>query len=235
MSRLHSIAASLKQSGIAHVFVRASTQSGNVEFDGTVWGMIDNGVDDRFVGLSSKKLYIKFLFDEDTVQDLSEQGYADLAKQFAGAIFIFKQDDTDEEPEAVHYYEKLEELNSEYETFERKEGGREDEEDAPDDEEGDEEGDNELDALVWELVDGDVGCDDELGDTSSESGWYGLFRFDDDTKQFLIDSGYEEHIEGLEGAIVYYNESGDEAEESIDYYATGDLDEAWEETKKALQ
>jgi hypothetical protein len=234
MIRLHAIAASLKQNGVAHVFVHAS-QSGNVEFDGTIWGMIDNGVDDRFVGVSSKKLYVKFLFDEETVQDLSEQGYVDLVKQFVGSIFIFKQDDTDEEPEAVHYYESIEELNNEYETFERKEGGREDDDAEDTSEDDDADAEEDLDSVVWELVDGDVGCDAELGDTSSESGWYGLFRFDEDTKQFLIDSGYEESIEGLEGAIVYYNESGEDAEESIDYYANGDLDEAWEETKKALQ
>lgn len=232
---LRAIAASLKQNGVKHVFVRASSQSGNVEFDGTVWGMIDNGVDDRFVGLSSKKLYIKFMFDEDVVHDLSEQGYSDIANKFVGAIFIFKKDDTDEEPEAVHYYEKKEQLDNEYETFERKEGGREDEDEDEDEGEAEDASDEDLDTVIWELVDGDVGCDAELGETSSESGWYGLFRFDDETKQFLIDSGYEEAIDGLEGAIVYYNESGDEAEESIDYYADGDLDEAWEETKKALQ
>lgn len=239
MSTLRDLAKAMHRTNTAFVFVSANAESsGNVEFDETIWGLLDEGVDDRFVGINSKKLYVKFLFDEDTKNDLIENGFGEFVARYVGAIFIFKQDDVDEEPESLVYYDKLEDLEARYESLETLEGGREESEDDSDEDESDEDAaeddeteDEDIDSFIWKLVDGDVGCDDEVGEVESEDGWYGLFNFDEDTRQLIIDAGYEDGIEGIAGAIVYFREGDDGAEESVDYYAEGDLETAWKEIK----
>lgn len=237
MGTLRDLAKAMHRTNTAFVFVSANAESsGNVEFDETIWGLLDEGVDDRFVGINSKKLYVKFLFDESTKDDLIESGFGEFVARYVGAIFIFKRDDVDEEPESLVYYDKLEDLEARYESCETLEGGREESPDEEDGEASDEDGSEDdeaedIDEFIWKLVDGDVGCDDEVGEVESEDGWYGLFKFDDDTRQLIIDAGYEDGIEGIAGAIVYFREGEDGAEESVDYYAGGDLETAWKEIK----
>jgi hypothetical protein len=238
MGTLRALAGLLSNAGHQLVYVNAKEeQSGNEDFDGTIWGLTDEGVDDRFTGKTTKKLYLKFLFDNDVKESLVESGFPELSEKYAGAILTFNSEDTDIEPERIVYFQDSEDLAANYIDLENQEGGRLPEEDSEEDSEeiGDADGDGEVtfDDLIWTLVD-EVGCDESIGEETDGIGWYGLFKFsDEDTKTRISDEGFGEEIANIGGAVVFYREGaeGEDNEESIDYYAIDDLQEAWNETK----
>ncbi len=228
---LFDLSVKLSVLGHAHKFVTANSEtSGNEEFDGTVWGLVDDGVDDSFVGEKTGKYYVKLGFDQETKDYLSGEGYSQFMEIFEGALLTFKEADTDSEPESIKYFRNEEDLDSEFSNLESAEGGRKNEEleNVPDDN-----GDGEItfDDYIWQLVD-EVGCDESVGEETDGVGWYGLFKFDNDLIEQIKEAGFE--IDDIGGAIVFFREGaeGEEDEESISFYSASDLDAAWEATKE---
>ncbi len=238
---LRAISRALSRAGSKFLYVNAASEkSGNEDFDGTIWGLADEGVDDSFIGVNSDKQYIKFIFDEDTKNDLTEQGYGEYVSRYAGVMLTFPDATTDNEP-TLQYFRDEAELNSEFSLAETNEGGRQETEDEADEEteeseeesdvvDFDEDGDGmvSFEELIWGLVD-EIGCDESIGEETDGIGWYGLFKLDGATRERIIEEGFEEDLSDIAGAVVFYREGaeGEEDEESMDFYAPGDLDEAW--------
>lgn len=212
-------------------------ESGNDDFDALAWGLVDEGVDDQFVGKTDGILYIRIDFDADTKQSLSDAGFKELADKFAGDILCFESGDPEDEP-AHNYYVSTTELDAEWKKAEDEAGGRAEEssEETEDseDSDADEDGDVDIDDVIFNVLDEEnpPAPEEEVGDAEDENGYYAKYVFDGTFKARVAEYGEEfsEPLNEFAGVIVFYGKAEGEDTQSLEYYNTvSDLAEAWKE------
>lgn len=209
-------------------------ESGSDDFDALTWGLVDEGVDDQFVGKNDGILYIRLDFDAETKQALSDAGFKELADKFAGDILCFESGDPEDEP-AHNYYTSTTDLDAEWKKAEDEAGGRNpDEPEDQEDSDADDDGDVDIDDVIFNVLDEEnpPTPDDEVGDTDDENGYYAKYTFNQAFKTRVAEYGEEfsEPLGEYAGVIVFYGKEAGEATQSLEYYSTqGDLDSAWKE------
>lgn len=209
-------------------------ESGSDDFDALTWGLVDEGVDDQFVGKNDGILYIRLDFDADTKQALSDAGFKELADKFAGDILCFESGDPEDEP-AHNYYTSTTDLDAEWKKAEDEAGGRKtDEPEDQEDNDADEDGDVDIDDVIFNVLDEEnpPTPDDEVGDADDENGYYAKYTFNQAFKTRVAEYGEEfsEPLSEYAGVIVFYGKESGEATQSLEYYSTqADLDSAWKE------
>lgn len=209
-------------------------ESGSDDFDALTWGLVDEGVDDQFVGKNDGILYIRLDFDAETKQALSDAGFKELADKFAGDILCFESGDPEDEP-AHNYYTSTTDLDAEWKKAEDEAGGRKpDEPEDQEDSDADDDGDVDIDDVIFNVLDEEnpPTPDDEVGDTDDENGYYAKYTFNQAFKTRVAEYGEEfsEPLGEYAGVIVFYGKEAGEATQSLEYYSTqGDLDSAWKE------
>lgn len=209
-------------------------ESGSDDFDALTWGLVDEGVDDQFVGKNDGILYIRLDFDAETKQALSDAGFKELADKFAGDILCFESGDPEDEP-AHNYYTSTTDLDAEWKKAEDEAGGRKpDEPEDQEDSDADDDGDVDIDDVIFNVLDEEnpPTPDDEVGDADDENGYYAKYTFNQAFKTRVAEYGEEfsEPLGEYAGVIVFYGKEAGEATQSLEYYSTqGDLDAAWKE------
>lgn len=197
-------------------------QSGDENLDSYVWSIMDEHIDDEFVGKEDGNSYIKIVFTEEDKQALLEAddvSNKDLVKSVIGAALVFEKGaDLDTDMPAVTYYKTLEDLETDWQKAITDAGGYL--EDESEEEEEDVVSDEDIDNAIYEIIDRENGvvADKEAGDSSDPDGWTGMYSLSKLRPILAEEYGqaYADDTEGYEGVVVtYYPEDAENTNKTI--------------------
>lgn len=198
-------------------------QSGDENLDSYVWAVMDEHIEDEFVGKEDGNSYIKIVFtpeDKQALLDAEDVSNKALVESVIGAALVFEKGaDLDTDMPAVTYYKTLEDMEADWEKAITEAGGYLEDESGEDEEE-DAVSDEEIDNAIYEIIDRENGpvADKEAGDSSDAQGWTGMYSLSKLRPILAEEYGqaYADDTEGYEGVVItYYPEDAENTSKTI--------------------